>query len=111
MRYKWIFVLMVWIMNLGHAQDYAPIGAKWHYGVESIESTQTGPIGTFFPEVHEVVRDTMIQGKSCRIIQISSFFSDTLPLAYPFDIFIKKIKSSFYTMSHHSSLDCSMISG
>ncbi len=70
MRHKWIFILMVWIMNLAYAQTFAPIGAKWYYGTEIIEIPSYRLDEIAFLKL-ESIKDTLVAGKDSRLIECS----------------------------------------
>jgi hypothetical protein len=92
-----VLTLFIILTNLT-AQTWAPVGAKWTYSF----SSWTFPF-TNSPRTIECVGDTVIQSKSCRIIQgylVCSFVSDTSYLYYENDKIFMYIDSvvGFHTL-------------
>lgn len=56
--------------------EWAPIGAKWHYGV--LESPTTGPNQGYL--IFESIKDSLIQSKKCKVINKTMHYSFGLVL-------------------------------
>jgi len=64
---KYIMLLLILFSGLVSGQDFAPIGARWHYD-SSMDGTR--PIYGAY-RLYEVVGDTMVSGKACKVIRQS----------------------------------------
>jgi hypothetical protein len=62
-----VLFLMVFIATVSKAQNWAPIGAKWTYEIRN----PFGPEKNF--QVWTVVKDTFVNGKTCRLIKKTGF--------------------------------------
>ena len=60
-----VILIITLISNTSHAQTFAPIGAKWHYGVIDWD-------GDFYI-TYESVKDTSIANRDCHIIQCTKY--------------------------------------
>jgi hypothetical protein len=64
-----IILFFYLIINNSTAQQFAPTGAIWHYGV--IKSPAAGNKDEYYLKF-EAIKDTLVQGKVCRLVQIQS---------------------------------------
>lgn len=68
------FSLLFFLPGWAAGQDWAPIGAKWHYyGFDFYTDCNYGY------STMDSVRDTVVQGKTARVLQITSFGEDNMP--------------------------------
>jgi hypothetical protein len=85
-------------------QPFAPIGAKWTYGIV------TNPFGGRFeqPRYLDVVKDTSINGKTCSVIECSGYCNDAIPQFYVYQesqkvYFWNEQQSDFYLLYDFSA--------
>ncbi|MEL6695092.1 MAG: T9SS type A sorting domain-containing protein [Bacteroidota bacterium] len=90
------------------AQDWFPIGAKWHYNTElcNIESPSCGYYTL------EVVRDTFIAGQQAKVLKVEEFgsgslFLDSLEIVYEASHRVYR----YYQGTFHLIYDLNLMSG
>jgi hypothetical protein len=71
--------------------DFAPIGSKWHYGYYKDTENYTQEYFTY-----ESVKDTLIEGKTCKKLDIWYFNKDKKATYWGFDILFSDSGRVFY---------------
>jgi len=66
-----IFFILLFTPCALFSQDWAPIGAKWHY--DSMDGGQSPPSSSYY--LYESTKDTTINSKSCRKIEVTYYSS------------------------------------
>ena len=69
---KGLLLLLLMIVSEGYSQiqEFAPIGAEWHYGIKQLSTEGYVRIKS--------LSDTVIDGTSCKIIEKRCFLYDHL---------------------------------
>ena len=98
---KYLFLFALFISFSSFSQEFAPIGAIWHYGVS--ESPVSSPDQGYL--TFESIRDTAIQGHNCRIIKKTRYYYQGQPVDEGIEVFYQEnnkdyhlINNSFYTL-------------
>ncbi|PKP42761.1 MAG: hypothetical protein CVT95_12420 [Bacteroidetes bacterium HGW-Bacteroidetes-12] len=68
-----VFLLLAFSL-VSIAQDFAPVGAKWHYTYQDFLSSQAGYV------LVESLKDTLVLGKNAKKIEQTLYFPNTNPL-------------------------------
>jgi hypothetical protein len=66
-----LLFLFIYNFNLYAQTNWAPIGAKWYYGV--LENPTTGPDQGYL--LFESIKDTLIKSKNCKVIHKTMHYS------------------------------------